>query len=146
MSEPIDWGECEFDSHYGVTKTFLHIDYKGRVYVGSEGGSDGDKGVCLNESHDYGVLHSMIALANHALPDDDPRKITREWVAALRAAPEWIAYLDSGECPKCGGGGFKMSAPPICTTCGWKLAVHPQTMETVFAEMSAALESYLPPK
>lgn len=29
-------------------------------------------------------LAAVIAIANHALSDDDPRKITREWVDALR--------------------------------------------------------------
>ena len=32
------------------------------------------------------VLFAMIALANHALPDEDPRKITHEHVLRLREA------------------------------------------------------------
>lgn len=31
-----------------------------------------------------GELPEVIALANAALPDGDPRKITREWIATLR--------------------------------------------------------------
>lgn len=35
---------------------------------------------------------AIIASANHALPDDDPRKITREWVEQLRA---WAGVLEN---------------------------------------------------
>ena len=44
-------------------------------------------------------LRALIALANAALPDDDPRKITREKIATLREMVGYAAgaYTSSGE-------------------------------------------------
>lgn len=41
-----------------------------------------------DEYFDAADLPAVIALANAALPDSDPRKITRERVAAIRTAAE----------------------------------------------------------
>lgn len=46
-------------------------------------------------------LPAVIAIANAALPDTDPRKITREKVAAMRqAADEFLSYLGRDYGPK----------------------------------------------
>jgi hypothetical protein len=51
----------------------------GGVYVGAHTGGDMEVG------HRY---HALVALANAALPDTDPRKITREWVRKIREVSE----------------------------------------------------------
>lgn len=63
-------------------------------------------------------MHALIALANAALPADDPRKITREKVRDLHAT------LDALERD---GFGLNIAIPSLRT-------------------LAAALESYLPPE
>lgn len=59
----------------------------------------GDVRIALDRGMDYvayylkGELPSLIALANHALPDSDPGKITRERIRDMRET----AYLFQGE-------------------------------------------------
>lgn len=66
---------------------------------------------------------AVIALANHALPDDDPRKITREWVEALRAEAKRGQYAERvGD-----NAGFSAIDPALAS------------------QIANALESYLPP-
>ena len=62
-------------------------------------------------------LPALIALANAALPDDDPRKITREWIDRMRRASAYCYGL----------------AEPGDTILGAAMAIY-----------ADALESYLP--
>lgn len=87
-----EWRDGEFDSHYVNTPTSLQIDHKGRVFATSDPDGDDRASVILNESHDFAALYKLIALANAALPDGDPRKITREIVDQLRSTRG--EYLD----------------------------------------------------
>lgn len=73
-------------------------------------------------------MPAVIALANAALPDDDPRKITREWVTLLRFVADCserdsIALYNEREADKDGS----------------------QAIASLRA-MAAALESYLRPE
>ena len=69
-------------------------------------------------------LPQAIAIANAALPDTDPRKITRDWVIALRAEAERGRRADvRGD-----NAGFS--------------AIDPDTAD----QIANALESYLPPE
>lgn len=81
---PDEWARVEPSDIYG------HDD--GGVYVGAYRGGDIEVGV---------RDHALIALANAALPDTDPRKITREWVREIRGAARDYAlpdgFLHSGE-------------------------------------------------
>ena len=76
-----------------------------------------------------GQLPNLIALANAALSDDDPRKITREWVAELRTTASEIDV--------------QLRNPHWRMADDRSLAVHrARTLRT----MADALESYLPPE
>jgi hypothetical protein len=76
----------------------------------------------INDSIDGDGLPKLIALANAALPADDPRKITREWITALRdMEPQGVESFR----------GFDETA---------------QRTEAMIQQMIAALESYLPPE
>jgi len=86
-----EWANSEFASHYGLATTSLEVDHKGRVFAHSEM-ADEDIVVILNEAVDArAVLPKFIALANAALPDGDPRKITWAMVDELR---EWATGFD----------------------------------------------------
>jgi hypothetical protein len=77
----------------------------------------------VGDHEDFGrtEIPGLIALANAALPDSDPRKITREKIKALRAGAESLeADYD------CGG--------------------NHEALVTSVKELVAALESYLPPE
>jgi hypothetical protein len=65
--------------------------------------------------------HQTIALANHALPDDDPRKITRVGLSALRADAEELRKRSS-------------NGDDALFLIAWRMTL-----------MADALESYLPP-
>jgi hypothetical protein len=73
-------------------------------------------------------LAAVIALANHALPDSDPRKITRTQINALRFAA--VALREKGE---------KMLAAGISP------GIEDEQAFTV-DKLADALESYLPPE
>lgn len=68
-----------------------------------------------------------IALLNAALPDTDPRKITREWTHNLRTVADFLEHLSIDE-----------SANLIA----WEERGHAAIR---LREYAAALESYLPP-
>lgn len=77
--------------------------------------------------------HAAIALRNFMLPDSDPRKITRERIAALRSAADVVydAMQDAEE----GGRG--------------RVPGSEDALRSLYAQASAiadALESYLPPE
>lgn len=67
---------------------------------------------------------AVIALANAALSDSDPRKITREWVKALRDEAERAEYTER-----------------VQDNAGYS-AIEP----TLARQIADALESYLPPE
>lgn len=53
------------------------------------------------------------------MPADDA--LTRERVReVLRLVEEWRVVSSAGECPRCGGGGWKACSPPICIACGYQ--------------------------
>lgn len=54
-------------------------------------------GVSVNSEYTVPLseLPGAIAIFNAALPDSDPRKITREDVALLRDMPEWVFPTDT---------------------------------------------------
>lgn len=57
--------------------TSLHGFDDGGIYV--------NMGRTIDERDVSGRPAALLALANAALPDDDPRKITREWLNSLRS-------------------------------------------------------------
>lgn len=74
-------------------------------------------------------IAKLIALANAALPDSDPRKITRERIAAIRAR------TDTEPC--------RLDHHGYCQAHGLDPEPCPVPVLRLFA---AALESYLPPE
>lgn len=113
-------------------------DQKIEPALSAEGWADArDESGALSENLLYEVCYlwgkkqpaATIALANAALPDDDPRKITRETVSQLRvlvgkAEDSW----DEGPA----GEGWQSDALIAAVAAGRKLVL--------------ALESYLPPE
>jgi hypothetical protein len=81
-----------------------------------------------------GTEAQLIALANAALPDSDPRKITRERVQSLRALAEELAF-DDCTIPE------DEDAP--LTLAGRE---HRHRLIAEARNLAAALESYLPPE
>jgi hypothetical protein len=84
----------------------------GGVYVGAHTGGDMEVG------HRY---HALVALANAALPDTDPRKITRARVDALRDVAREIDAENKS----------------MITSLGWA--------DDFLLALADSLESYLPP-
>lgn len=91
---PDEWatGKKEIELRY--------FDDKGSAFVEREHGGGvycyrwGNAAIIVRE-----LLSAAIALANHALPNDDPRKITREMVNAL---DETIEMAKDSECDPMG--------------------------------------------
>lgn len=78
MNEPIRPAlTCE--EWEDVDEKDIHGWDDGNLYVGRPRSKEGDLDITDRP-------HALIALANAALPDDDPRKITHESVAVIRAA------------------------------------------------------------
>jgi hypothetical protein len=61
------------------TEYLMFVEEDGSVVVMRKTGKQRMESVAVDSEH----LPTLIALANHALPDSDPRKITREQVDAL---------------------------------------------------------------
>lgn len=100
---------------------YAHIDEgPHRIEIGIRG-EDGLEKYWLIIPDDFAAL---LAICNAALPADDPRKITREWVVALRAEAERGEYAERvGD-----NAGFSAIDPSLAR------------------QIAAALESYLPPE
>lgn len=86
---------------------------------------DGEEGVSAPVS----LIPAVIALANAALPDSDPRKITRERIALIRELAE-LAWLRAKS--------FKV-AEPFATR-------NADRAKDDVLQFADALESYLPPE
>jgi hypothetical protein len=77
-------GMCQFDDMNGQMTEVVHsvelADHEAErvFFIGREWPTEG---VLLT---DHSQVTAVIAIANHALPDSDPRKITRERVTAVR--------------------------------------------------------------
>lgn len=112
----------DFDGTF--TATFTHpFDEHGRGIALSDDAS------LISVFHAEPV-RAIIALANAALPDSDPRKITREWVNAIRnASPSLPTPRNNTE----------------WVTTGQALATA-EAHRAVLDLIADALESYLPPQ
>jgi hypothetical protein len=82
----------------------------------------------------------LIALANAALPDTDPRKITREWVKALRAAAFALREQPLGVSDD-----WRHMDATWANLGGAQRARH-EASALALSALAAALESYLPPE
>lgn len=115
-----EWGAMRVE-FVGLPDLVFHDDGDGMELVAC-----GDDGSAL-EKWKFNVapdidLPALIALANAALPDDDPRKITREWVREICYAAEAAAWGDGAQNESDRQAAAALNA------------------------IAAALESYLPPE
>jgi hypothetical protein len=92
---------------------------------------------CQGEQPDQ--CRYLIALNNDALPDDDPRKITRETIRAMR-----LAAARFGDEPVGVSAGWLLMDARWHNLAGKQRARHEESARTINA-LADALESYLPP-
>jgi hypothetical protein len=119
---PDEWARLATGDFYGSGD--------GGVYVGAHTGGDMEVG------HRY---HALVALANAALPDTDPRKITRERVKALRAAAFALREQPLGVSDD-----WRHMDATWANLGGAQRARH-EASALALSALAAALESYLPP-
>ena len=86
-------------------------------------------------------LHALAALCLY----DQSFGFTHDEAKALALLPDWLRYIDGHMCPQCDGTGFKMSSPPTCIACGWKLPMHPQRLVEHVADAAEKIAALLPP-
>lgn len=86
--------------------------------------------------------HGLAALALHRMPYG----FSHDELAKLREVADWWRYFDQGECPRCEHSGFKMSARPICTNCGWQPQFHPDDILEAVTAIAAKISALLPPR
>ena len=85
-------------------------------------------GICLDAVEEPQSIYALIALANAALPDSDPRKLRRDWLCELRDAADEIE--------------MQLRNPHWRMADDRSLAAH--RMHTLRL-VANAIESYLPP-
>jgi hypothetical protein len=113
---PDEWAAKETRTPDHVRVALL-VDEDGTFLEVGDGRSSADTWLIASEG-----MPQTIALANAALPDSDPRKITRARVDALREVAREIDAENKG----------------MITQCGWA--------DDFLNGLADALESYLPPE
>jgi hypothetical protein len=124
MSEPItpaltpeEWADRHFKR---PSHTYATHYSAGVAAYGQEAEAGDDCNLTISDTEWQGAdnLAALIALTNDALPDGDPRKITREWVRSIRTVADALEH---------NGYGSHLAVPKL-------------------RAIADALESYLPPE